>query len=260
MPLTRETEMNYSEDSDLVRERIQEETDRGMEGEGEGGGGRRGDGWEERLIRTGGTDGEGELRMDTIREAEEEEREEESEGEDEVDGGEKEKREGREGNRRGGGIWEDTHPPEITVTPPLHHHPEEDDLRASHNSLDLSQEDMSPKEHENENDDQHLVYATISDSHRAKKRMRMMKRIQKEELRMRKEKRRQEEREEKERRRMAARERKMQERERKKEVKESKKRQDLGLGNVMRLQDVDTSTRQGRAQAQFIDAATAAIF
>ena len=258
MPLTRDMELDYSQNSDVTREQVQEETDRGPETEGE----REGDGWEERLLKAevaaaaAAKDRERDWGMGTIREAEEE-----SEGESEVDGdGGGEGMEGGGGggrvmSRREGGIWEE---PEITAAAP--NESEDDELAASNNTLDLSQENLSPKENETERDDQNLVYATISESHRAKKRMRMMNRMQKEELKARKEKRRLEEREEKERRKVASRERKIQEKERKREVKEKSKRMEIGLGNVIRLQDVDTSTKQGRAQAQFIDTATAAIF
>ena len=42
--------------------------------------------------------------------------------------------------------------------------------------------------------------------------------------------------------------------------KEDKRRQSLGLGNIVRLQDVDFGSGDARAQAEFIDSATAALF
>ena len=50
------------------------------------------------------------------------------------------------------------------------------------------------------------------------------------------------------------------EKERKKRQKEEDRRHQLGLGNVVRLHEIDLSSQKGKAQAQFIDAATAAIF
>ncbi len=44
------------------------------------------------------------------------------------------------------------------------------------------------------------------------------------------------------------------------EAAAQERRERLGLGNVLRLHEVDPSSQQARAQAQFIDAATAAIF
>ncbi len=57
---------------------------------------------------------------------------------------------------------------------------------------------------------------------------------------------------------------KQEEKERKKhekeQAKEKAKRASLGLDNVMHLHEIDSSSRNGRAQAQFIDASTAALF
>ncbi len=53
---------------------------------------------------------------------------------------------------------------------------------------------------------------------------------------------------------------KKEEKERKKRGKEEAKRASLGLDNVMHLHELDLSNKNGRAQAQFIDASTAALF
>ena len=145
--------------------------------------------------------------------------------------------------------------PEIVPAPP---EPREDDLRASSNSLDLSSQE--PGAAETGQDDQQLIYATVSETHKAKKRAKMMKEAQKRELKARKDKRKMEQKTERERRKKAAKERKQREKERKKMAKERQERMDMGLGNVVHLHEVDTSTKQGKAQAKFIDAATAAIF
>ena len=85
----------------------------------------------------------------------------------------------------------------------------------------------------------------------------MMKEAQKHERNARKEKLKIEERQEKQRRKERERERKAREKQRK---KGSKLQDEMALANTMRLHEVDTSTEEGRAKAQFIDAATAAIF
>ena len=267
LPLIREAEREYSEESE--DERQADERQRGGEGEREGeerqgglGGGEwvqvQGDGWEERLIQE---------EADAARWGEGATREAEEEGED----GEGEDGEGGRWDRRTrvpvrhrvtkegwreryvGEEWEE---PEIGPAPLGQM---DDNLGASNNSLDLTSQGVEPVPLETEDDTQNL-YATIPESHKAKKRVKMMKEVQKRERKARKDKRKTEEKAERERRKARERERKLREKERKKAAKEIKLRDDMGLGNVMRLHNVDTSTSQGRAQAQFIDAATAAIF
>ena len=58
----------------------------------------------------------------------------------------------------------------------------------------------------------------------------------------------------------AEKKRKEEEKKKKRLSKEEQHRQSLGLGNVVRLQDVDFSSGDARAQAGFIDSATAALF
>lgn len=53
---------------------------------------------------------------------------------------------------------------------------------------------------------------------------------------------------------------KQEEKERKKQAKEMKQRHNLGLDNVVHLHELDFSKKEARAQAQFIDNATAALF
>ena len=206
----------------------------------------QGDGWTEQLI-TETEDGRQTWEGHTVREAEIEVEEEEGEGEEEVGGrvteeGWQERYVGEEGEE-----------PEITVAP---FGQTEDDLRASNNALDLASQEAEPVVPETEDDTQNL-YATIPESHKAKKRLNMMKEAQKRERNARKEKLKIEERQEKQRRKERERERKAREKQRK---KGSKLQDEMALANTMRLHEVDTSTEEGRAKAQFIDAATAAIF
>ena len=95
----------------------------------------------------------------------------------------------------------------------------------------------------------------------------MLEKQQKEDLKEEKKRRRMEQKMERERQKMEAKERKAAEKKRKeaeknksKLSKEDKRRQSLGLGNVVRLQDLDFSSGDARAQAEFIDSATAALF
>ena len=260
LPLIHEAEREYSEGSEDGREA--DERQRDGEGEREGeerqeGWGEgawvqvQGDGWEERLIKKEAHDGGGE--------AEEEEEEEEEDGE----GGRWERRQRVVVRRRvTKDGWQERYVGEEGEDPEIGPAPlgqTEDNLGASNNSLDLTSEGVEPVALETEDDTQNL-YATIPESHKAKKRVKMLKDAQKRERKARKDKRKMEEKAERERRKTRERERKVREIERKKAAKEIKLRDDMGLGNVMRLHDVDTSTSEGRAQAQFIDAATAAIF
>ena len=148
-----------------------------------------------------------------------------------------------------------------------------DDLAASKNALDLSLENVSNQPlstpqplyetdpaPESTQDDVNLVYSTVSAAYRAKKRAKMQKRLQEEQVKAQKSRRRMQERIHKEQKKKEERERKAMAKERRWQAKKDAARQDMGLGNVVRLQDLDLSTRQGKAQAQFIDAATAAIF
>lgn len=151
--------------------------------------------------------------------------------------------------------------------------PSDDDLVASRNALDLSSEDVSNQPlsapqpfyetdpaPESTQDNVNLVYSTVSAAHRAKKRAKLQKRLQDEQVKAQKSQRRMQERIRKEQRKKEERERRAMAKERRRQAKEASARQGLGLENVVRLQDLDLSTRQGKAQAQFIDAATAAIF
>lgn len=54
--------------------------------------------------------------------------------------------------------------------------------------------------------------------------------------------------------------RKQEEKDRKKRSKEQQLRSSMGLDNVVHLHELDPSSRNTRAQAEFIDAATAALF
>lgn len=54
--------------------------------------------------------------------------------------------------------------------------------------------------------------------------------------------------------------RKQEEKERKKRSKEQQLRSSMGLDNVVHLHEIDHSSGNARAQAQFIDNATAALF
>ena len=139
--------------------------------------------------------------------------------------------------------------------------PPEDDLKASNNSLNLtSQGPRQAGPEETGRDDQQLIYSTVSESHKALKRARKVKELQKRELKARKDKRKMDQRMERERRRNATKERKEREKGRKKAAEQQKTREQMGLGNVVHLHEVDPTSKAGRAQAKFIDAATAAIF
>ena len=214
-----------------------------------------GDGWEEQLIQRGGgeeADG-GMWGEDTPREAEQEEEEDEEE------------EKGTEGRLRRytNEGWEERYvgpegeePLEITPAPLIQR---EDELGASHNSLDLvNQDEAEPVAPETEDDDKQHLYAKIPETHKAKKRIKMMKEAQKQERKARKLKRKMEKKEEKTRRKAMEKERK--ERGKQQKTGVVKLQEEMGLGDAMRLQDVDTSTVAGRAQAQFIDAATAPFF
>ena len=255
LPLIREAETECSDGSVQGGEAGGRE-ERG--GEGETGWGedemgewvqQQGDGWEVPLVpeesHTWGEEG-------TTREAEQEEEEEGEERKGVVDGGKRRHVTSEGWEERY--VGEDGEDPEIM---PAQLGQIEDELRASDNSLDLASQRVEPVSLETEDDTQHL-YATVSASHKAKKRIKMMKEAQKREMKARKEKHKMEERLEKERRKARERERKAREKERK--TGGTKLRDEMGLGNVVRLQDIDSSTHTGRAQAQFIDAATAAIF
>ena len=276
LPLIRESEREYSGESGEEEgggqgegegEEGEEEERQGEEGEEEGEEEegeeeeeqegweeeeREREGWEERLIQDD-TDREESRGMGTIREAEEEE-----DGE-----GEEVRRKGtdREEGWQERYVGEEGEEPEITPAPP---ELTEDDLRASNNSLNLTSPNLSqgaePVSPETEQDTQNLIYATVPESHKAKKRIKKLKDVQKQEMKARKDRRKMEERAERERRKMAAKERKAREKERKRQIRDGKLREDVGLGNVVRMHDIDTSTMSGKAQAQFIDAATAAIF
>ena len=256
LPLIREAEREYSEGSE--DERQADKRQKGDEGEREGeerlGEGEwvqvQGDGWEERLIQEEADDGQ-----QGAREAEEEDEDGEGGRWDRRTRVAMRHRVTKEGwrERYVGEEWEE---PEIGPAPLGQM---DDNLGASNNSLDLTRQGVEPVALETEDDTQNL-YATVPESHKAKKRVKMMKEVQKRERKARKDKRKTEEKAERERRKARERERKLREKERKKTAKEIKLRDDMGLGNVMRLHNVDTSTSQGKAQAQFIDAATAAIF
>ena len=269
LPLIKEAEREYSDGSDDGRggeeERERGEGDRGELGEGVGHEGRvegelgeegyeqewfqgGGDGWEQRLIQQEEVDkgGEQPWEEDGAREAEQEEG-------DESGGEDKKRRYTNEGWEERYVGEEEEEPPEISPAPL----PPRDELGASQNSLNLaSHEEVEPVAPETEDDTQHL-YATVPESHKAKKRMKMMKEAQKQERKARKQKRKMEEREEKARRKARERERKVREKNKK---GLTKLQEEMGLGEAMRLQDIDTSTPAGRAQAEFIDAATAPFF
>lgn len=273
LPLIREVEREVSEDGGQ-----QQMEDKGEEGgereggkaegemeaeekkegweeeEGEGWVQVQGDGWEHRLIDE--IDKGQQWHEGQPREAEEEE-------EDEGGSGEWRGREGLRNNVTAEGwqeqsVGEEGEEPEITPAPLGQ---AEDDLRASNNSLDLATQGVEPGPPNTEQDTDHLIYATIPETHKAKKRVKMMKEAQKRDMKARKEKRKMEERAERERRKAFTKQQKQQEKERKRLSKEMKLREDMGLGNTMALHNVDPSSlQQGNAQAQFIGAATAALF
>ena len=140
-------------------------------------------------------------------------------------------------------------------------------LSASKNALDLSLDNIAVLPRgardpapESTRDNVDLLYATVPDSHKVKKRGKILQEQQKREIKARQEQRKMRERMEREQKKRESKERKALEKERKKTSKEQHMRHALGLDNVVRLHEVDLGTRQGRAQAQFIDSATAAIF
>ena len=202
----------------------------------------QGDGWEQHLIRQEAHEGEGGMwgERSMTREAEEEVEEEEEEEEMEGEGLGRYTDEGREERYVG---EEEEAAPEITPAPLDQ---TADELGASQNSLNLAPETE---------DDTQQLYATIPESHKATKRLKMMKQAQKEERKARKKKLKMEEKEEKARRRAREKERKEHEKQRKKGIVELQ-----DMGEVMKLHGLDTKTSAGRAQAQFIDAATASFF
>ena len=127
----------------------------------------------------------------------------EAEEEEEDEGGSREwrAREGRRNNVTVEGwqeryVGEEGEEPEITPAPLEE---AEDDLRASNNALDLATQGAEPGDPETEQDTENLIYATIPESYKAKKRVKMMKDAQKQDRKARKEKRKMEERAERER-------------------------------------------------------------
>ena len=95
----------------------------------------------------------------------------------------------------------------------------------------------------------------------------MLEKQQKEDLKEERKRRKMEEKMERERQKKEAKDQKAAEKKRKEATKnksklskEDKRRQSLGLGNVVRLQDLDFNSGDARAQAEFIDSATAALF
>lgn len=262
LPLIREAEKEGSEDGRLAedgagsKEMENEERKEVLGEEGEEWRQEQGDGWKKQLVEEEVNRGRRWGEEGIPREAEEEE-------EEEGGSGEWRGREGRTNNVTPEGwqeryVGEEGEEPEITPAPLEQ---AEDDLRASNNSLDLATQGTEPGALETEQDTENLIYATIPESHKAKKRVRMMKDAQKRDMKARKERRKMEERAERERRKAITKQRKQQEKERKRLSKEMKLRDEMGLGNAMALHDVNTSpTQQGIAQAQFIGAATAALF
>ena len=77
---------------------------------------------------------------------------------------------------------------------------------------------------------------------------------------MEREKQKQEEREMKKREKEGEKERKRLEAERKQRARNEKKRESMGLSNIVTYQDIDFSKPGARAQADFIDSASAALF
>ena len=97
--------------------------------------------------------------------------------------------------------------------------------------------------------------------------MKRLEQQQKEDLKEERKRKKMEQKMERERQKKEAKDRKAAEKKRKeaeknksKLSKEDKRRQSLGLGNIVRLQDVDFGSGDARAQAGFIDSATAALF
>lgn len=98
-------------------------------------------------------------------------------------------------------------------------------------------------------------------------RMKMLQEQQKEDLKEERKRRKMEEKMEREKKKQEAKQHKEAEKKRKEEEKKKKRlskeeqhRQSLGLGNIVRLQDVDFNSGDAKAQAGFIDSATAALF
>ena len=237
----------YAEAEEEEDEEEEEEEEEVVEGQG--------DGWEQRLIRQEAGEGWGEgTAREAEQEVEEEDEEEEEEEEEREPRGEGLGRKRRYTNEG----WEERYvgdegeePLEITPAPLQ----TPDDMGASENSFDLAtQEEVEPVATETTEDDTQHLYAKVPETHKAKKRLKMMKQAQKEERKARKQKMKMEAKEEKVRRKAREKERKDQERQRKKGL--VRLQEDMG----MRLQDIDPSTATGRAQAQFIDAATAPFF
>lgn len=143
----------------------------------------------------------------------------------------------------------------------------EDQLSASRNALDLSNDNVSvlPQASgepvpETTRDNVALIYATVPQSHKTSKRVKMLREQQKRDIKARQDQRKMRERMEREQKKRDSKERKALEKEKKKAQKEQRMRHDLGLDNVVRLHELDLGTQRGRAQAHFIDSATAAIF
>ena len=125
---------------------------------------------------------------------------------DEGGSGEWRGREGRRNNMTVEGwqkryVGEEDEEPEITPAPLEE---PEDDLRAFNNALDLATQGAEPGDPETEQDTENLIYTTIPESYKAKKRMKMMKDAQKQDRKAQKEKCKMEERAERERERRKA--------------------------------------------------------
>lgn len=96
--------------------------------------------------------------------------------------------------------------------------------------------------------------------HSSPSRRKMLQQQQKREMKARRDQRKMQEKMRREQKKREVKIRQHSEKELKRRQKEDNRRQELGLANVVRLHDLDLSSQKGRAQAQFIDAATAAIF
>ena len=145
----------------------------------------------------------------------------------------------------------------------------EGELSASRNALDLSSGNLVTAPYfvqteeprpETTRDNIDLLYASVSPRHRAQKRSKMLQEQQKREMKARRDQRKMHEKMARDKKQQEAKARQNAEKERKRQDKEKHRRHELGLDNVVRLHEVDLSTQKGRAQAHFIDAATAAIF
>ena len=97
--------------------------------------------------------------------------------------------------------------------------------------------------------------------------MKLLQQQQREDLKEERKQRKMEEKMEREKKKQEAKQHKEAEKKRKEEEKKKKRlskdeqlRQSLGLGNIVRLQDMDFSSEDAKAQARFIDSATAALF